>query len=146
MSKHHFLVALTASFILTSLNSQAQKAKTPVKTKLPTTADQIKDIPSIPEVTITSCTIQHSSNYSDVKGKYSAIGGANIRILGKKSWPINSITGNVISDTTISNCRVSRSLDGAIDLSIPSDNKNITLSGNSFSSKTEIAPAALASK
>ncbi len=56
---------------------------------------------SIAEVAITSCTIQHSGNYSRKKGVFAAPGGANIRIFGKESYPINSvtITGNVISDT-----------------------------------------------
>ena len=52
---------------------------------------------SIAEVAITGCTIQHSSNYSSVKGTFAAPGGANIRLLGKKVWPIDSvtITGNM---------------------------------------------------
>ncbi len=211
---------------------------------------------SIAEVAITSCTIQHSGNYSGKKGVYAAPGGANIRIFGKESYPINSvtITGNVISDTennidiihaydvtvasntlfaptsnhltvknserivvtgntfnprqferpaaliftdskdcvisgatihkakntsgavqlnncsgfvlnalnltdnvagivlnktsdtTISNCRVSRTVGNGSDLAISADNKNIKLSGNSFSGKTEIDKAALATK
>lgn len=211
---------------------------------------------SIAEVAITGCTIQHSGNYSSEKGVYAAPGGANIRILGKESYPINSvtITGNVISDaennidithahdvtvasntlfapvldhlivknserivvtgntfnprqfkrpgaliftnskdcvlngatihkatnatgavqlnncsgfllnalnltdnaagialnkttdTTISSCRVSRTVEGAADLSVADGNKNIKLSGNSFSGKIAIDEAALASK
>ena len=56
---------------------------------------------SIAEVAITSCTIQHSGNYSGKKDVFAAPGGSNIRIFGKESYPINSvtITGNVISDT-----------------------------------------------
>tara|TARA_R110000850_G_scaffold66959_10_gene148611 strand:- start:795 stop:2135 length:1341 start_codon:yes stop_codon:yes gene_type:complete len=75
---------------------------------------------SIAEVAITGCTIQHSSNYT--KDDYDSIapGGANIRILGKESWPIDSvaITGNVISDTSV-----------LIDISRATD---ITLTGNTF--------------
>jgi hypothetical protein len=211
---------------------------------------------SIAEVAITGCTIQHSGNYSGEEGVFSAPGGANIRIFGKESYPINSvtITGNVISDTennieiihaydvtvasnslfaptldhlvvknserivvsgntfnprqferpaalifsgskdcvlssstihdaknttgavqlnkcsgfllnalnlsdnvsgivldktsdtTISNCRVSRTAEGGLDLSVPGSNQNIHLSGNSFSGKAEIDGGAVAAK
>ncbi len=211
---------------------------------------------SIAEVAITGCTIQHSGNYSKDKSIFAAPGGANIRIFGKESYPINSvtITGNVISDTennidiihaydvtiasntlfaptsdhlvvknserivvsgntfnprqferpaaliftdskdcvissstihkaknaagavqlnkcsgfllnalnfsdnvagialnntsdtTISNCRVSRTVEGGTDLSISNSNKDIQLSGNAFSGKSQIDQAALASK
>lgn len=75
---------------------------------------------SIAEVSIGNCTIQHSSNYSKEKGKSAAPGGANIRILGKDAWPIDSvaITGNVISDT-----ETNLDIDTAID---------VTVSGNTF--------------
>lgn len=75
---------------------------------------------SIAEVAITGCTIQHSSNYGGSKYESLAPGGANIRILGKEVWPIDSvtITGNVISDTSLN-----------IDISHATD---ITLSGNTL--------------
>lgn len=73
---------------------------------------------SVAEVAITGCTIQHSSNYT--KGDIDSIapGGANIRILGKEIWPIDSvtITGNVISDTNVH-----------LDISHATD---VTISGN----------------
>lgn len=58
---------------------------------------------SIAEISITGCTIQHSSNYSGDAETAVAPGGANIRLSGKESYPIDSVTisGNVISDTTI---------------------------------------------
>lgn len=50
------------------------------------------------------------------------------------------------SDTTIANCRASRTAEGAADISIDASNKNIQLSGNSFGGKTAIAAAATAGK
>jgi len=47
-------------------------------------------------------------------------------------------------DTTISNCRVNRTAEGALDLSISGSNKNILLNGNSFGGKSKIAKSALA--
>ncbi len=75
---------------------------------------------SIAEVSIGNCTIQHSSNYSKEKDKSAAPGGANIRILGKDVWPIDSvaITGNVISDTETN-----------LDIDTATD---VTVSGNTF--------------
>ena len=75
---------------------------------------------SIAEIAIANCTIQHSSNYSKDKEKSAASGGANIRLLGKDVWPIDSvaITGNVISDTE-TNIHIDRATD-------------VTLSGNTF--------------
>jgi hypothetical protein len=75
---------------------------------------------SIAEVAITGCTIQHSSNYSGKDFDMLAPGGANIRFLGKKIAPIDSvtITGNVLSDTELN-----------IDLRTCTD---ITLTGNNF--------------
>lgn len=75
---------------------------------------------SVAEVAITGCTIQHSSNYGGSDYDSIAPGGANIRILGKEVWPVDSvaITGNVISDTEV-----------LIDLSHVTD---LTLSGNTF--------------
>lgn len=109
---------------------------------------------SIAEVAITSCTIQHSANYSDIKGQYSAVGGANIRILGKESWPINSvtITGNVISDTE-NNIDIIHAYDVTIAsnaLFAPSSNhllvknsERIVVTGNSFNPRQFERPAAL---
>ncbi|MEQ9406172.1 MAG: right-handed parallel beta-helix repeat-containing protein [Fuerstiella sp.] len=45
------------------------------------------------------------------------------------------------TDTTINGCRVTRTADGAEDLLIDEDSRNIRLSGNSFSGSTQIAPA-----
>lgn len=58
---------------------------------------------SICEVAITGCTIQHSSNYSGKDYKELAPGGANIRLVGKEVYPIDSvtITGNVMSDVSL---------------------------------------------
>ena len=75
---------------------------------------------SIAEVAITGCTLQHSSNYSGKDFKVLAPGGANIRFLGKKLAPIDSVTisGNVLSDTELN-----------VDLRACTD---ITLTGNNF--------------
>lgn len=75
---------------------------------------------SIAEVAITGCTIQHSSNYSGSAFESLAPGGANIRILGKEIWPIDSVTisGNVVSDTSL-----------LVDIQNSTD---ITLTGNTF--------------
>lgn len=75
---------------------------------------------SVAEVAITGCTIQHSANYSGGEDQTVAPGGANIRLLGKEVWPIDSvaITGNVVSDTT-----TNFHLDHCMD---------ITISGNTF--------------
>ncbi|MDF1741789.1 MAG: right-handed parallel beta-helix repeat-containing protein [Verrucomicrobiales bacterium] len=75
---------------------------------------------SIAEVAITGCTIQHSSNYGGAEFDQLAPGGANIRILGKEIWPIDSvtITGNVMSDTSL-----------GVDIHTATD---ITLTGNNF--------------
>jgi parallel beta-helix repeat protein len=57
---------------------------------------------SVAEISITGCTIQHSANYGGAENKTVAPGGANIRLAGKKIYPIDSVTisGNVLSDTT----------------------------------------------
>ncbi len=70
---------------------------------------------SIAEISITGCTIQHSANYSKAKDKTNAPGGANIRLAGKKIYPIDSVTisGNVLSDTT-TNIDINYALDVAI--------------------------------
>ncbi|NOY01054.1 MAG: hypothetical protein GXP30_15200 [Verrucomicrobia bacterium] len=109
---------------------------------------------SIAEVTITSCTIQHSGNYSKVKGVFAAPGGANIRILGKESYPINSvtITGNVISDTE-NNIDITHAHDVTIasnTLFAPTSNhltvknsERIVVTGNTFNPRQFERPAAL---
>lgn len=75
---------------------------------------------SVAEVAITGCTIQHSSNYGGKDYDSIAPGGANIRILGKEIWPVDSVTisGNVVSDTNV-----------LVDISHATD---VTLSGNTF--------------
>jgi len=70
---------------------------------------------SIAEISITGCTIQHSANYGSGETKLVAPGGANIRLAGKETYPIDSvtITGNVLSDTT-TNIDIDYALDVAI--------------------------------
>lgn len=70
---------------------------------------------SVAEVSITGCTIQHSANYGGQDGKTVAPGGANIRLAGKKIYPIDSVTisGNVLSDTT-TNIDIEHAMDIAI--------------------------------
>jgi len=98
---------------------------------------------SIAEISITGCTIQHSANYSGLEEKTIAPGGANIRLAGKKIYPIDSvtITGNVLSDTT-----VSIDVDHAHDVAINANNffapkpdnlritnsQRVVVSGNTF--------------
>jgi len=98
---------------------------------------------SIAEISITGCTIQHSANYGGDKNKTVAPGGANIRLAGKKIYPIDSVTisGNVLSDTT-----TNINIDHAIDVSINANNffapkpanlrvansKRIVVTGNTF--------------
>lgn len=98
---------------------------------------------SIAEIAITGCTIQHSANYGRDKKKTIAPGGANIRLAGKKIYPIDSVTisGNVLSDTT-----TNIDIDYALDVSISANNffapkpanmrvtnsKRIVVSGNTF--------------
>lgn len=45
------------------------------------------------------------------------------------------------SSTTIANCRVSRTKDGQADLSVDDSNREIVLSGNSFSGRVVVSPA-----
>lgn len=75
---------------------------------------------SIAEIAITGNTIQHSANYGATNEKTIAPGGANIRLSGKKLYPINSvtITGNVLSDTST-----------LVEISHSHD---VTVSGNTF--------------
>jgi parallel beta-helix repeat protein len=63
-------------------------------------ADDVKK--SIAEISITGCTIQHAANYSGSEEKTVAPGGANIRLAGKKIYPIDTVTisGNLFSDTS----------------------------------------------
>lgn len=98
---------------------------------------------SIAEVAITGCTIQHSSNYGGSEYDSIAPGGANIRLLGKEIWPIDSvtITGNVISDTSL-NIDISHSTDVTLsgntlfapnpDFLRVTDSKRIIVNGNTF--------------
>ncbi len=109
---------------------------------------------SIAEVAITGCTIQHSSNYSGSQFESLAPGGANIRILGKDLWPIDSvtITGNVISDTS-----VLIDIDTATDISVTGNTffapnpdfihatacKRLSLNGNTFNPRQFVRPGRL---
>lgn len=98
---------------------------------------------SIAEIAITGCTIQHSSNYGGSKYDSLAPGGANIRLLGKEIWPIDSvtITGNVISDTSL-NIDISHSTDVTLsgntlfapnpDFLRVTDSKRVVVNGNTF--------------
>ncbi|MDG2130215.1 MAG: right-handed parallel beta-helix repeat-containing protein [Fuerstiella sp.] len=106
---------------------------------------------SIAEISITGCTIQHSANYSAPEGRTTAPGGANIRLAGKKIYPINSVTisGNVLSDTT-----VSVDVDYAHDIAINSNNffapkphnlrvsnsQRVVVNGNTFNPRQFIRP------
>ena len=64
------------------------------------------------------------------------INGLNLSDCGS-GFVLNSTT-----DTTISNCRVTRTTEGAADISINDSNKNILLVGNAFSGVTTIATEA----
>lgn len=109
---------------------------------------------SIAEVAIANCTIQHSSNYSKEKGKSAAPGGANIRILGKEVWPIDSvaITGNVISDTEtniVINHATDVTLTGNTFFAPGTDNlhvsqsQRVVVSGNTFNPRQFERPGAI---
>lgn len=69
---------------------------------LDVTSDPEDKAVSIAEVSIVGCTIQHSSNYSGKKFAEIAPGGANIRFVGRESYPINSVSiiGNALSDVS----------------------------------------------
>jgi len=109
---------------------------------------------SIAEVAITGCTIQHSANYSGKKDIFAAAGGANIRIFGKESYPINSvtITGNLISDTE-NNIDIIHAYDVTIaansffapssDHLTVKNSERIVVSGNSFNPRQFERPSAL---
>lgn len=107
------------------------------------------------EIAITGCTIQHSANYGGgAEEKTVAPGGANIRLLGKEIWPIDSvaITGNVISDTTIS-VEIDRSMDVTLsgntffapkpDHLVVTRSQRVTVTGNTFNPRQFDRPGAL---
>ena len=109
---------------------------------------------SVAEIAIANCTIQHSSNYSKDRGTPAAPGGANIRLLGKDIWPIDSvaITGNVISDTE-TNIHIDRATDvtlsgntffapGTDNLHV-SNSKRIVVTGNTFNPRQFERPGAI---
>jgi parallel beta-helix repeat protein len=50
------------------------------------------------------------------------------------------------ADSTIANCRVSRTAAGGVDVAIDASNRNILLSGNAFTGKTEIEENAIATR
>lgn len=109
---------------------------------------------SIAEVAITGCTIQHSANYGADAAKTVAPGGANIRFLGKESYPIDSvtITGNVLSDTTW-NLHLDWTTDITVsgntffapkpDQILVSRSKRVALTGNTFNPREFERPGAL---
>jgi parallel beta-helix repeat protein len=98
---------------------------------------------SIAEIAITGCTIQHAANYPSSEDRTIAPGGANVRLAGKKIYPIDSVTisGNVISDTT-SNIDIQYAHDVAItsntffapkpDNLVVRDSQRVVVSGNTF--------------
>ena len=109
---------------------------------------------SIAEIAITGCTIQHAANYSGSEEKTAAPGGANIRLAGKQSYPINSvaITGNVFSDTTV-NLDIDHCHDVAISGNtffapkpaniLAKNSQRIVLSGNTFNPRQFIRPGTI---
>jgi hypothetical protein len=110
---------------------------------------------SIAEIAITGCTIQHSANYTGGEEHTAAPGGANIRLAGKESYPINSVTisGNVMSDTT-----VNVDIDYAHDVAIGANNffapkptnlrvsnsQRVVVSGNTFNPRQFTRPGTIA--
>lgn len=109
---------------------------------------------SVAEIAITGCTIQHSANYSGSEEKTTAPGGANIRLAGKKIYPINSVTisGNVLSDTT-TNIDISYSHDVAVSSNnffAPKPNnltvansQRVVVSGNTFNPRQFARPGTI---
>jgi len=109
---------------------------------------------SIAEIAITGCTIQHSANYGASRDRRVAPGGANIRLAGKKIYPINSVTisGNVLSDTT-TNILVDYSHDvtiGANTFFAPnpanlhvSNSQRVVVSGNTFNPRQFVRPGTI---
>jgi hypothetical protein len=77
-----------------------------------------KEGTSVAEVAITGCSIQHSSN----RGKKAVLapGGANIRIVGRPGYPVDTVTigNNILSDTSLS-----------VDIDYA---KDVILTGNAF--------------
>ena len=110
---------------------------------------------SIAEITITGSTIQHSANYGGSQNKTVAPGGANIRLAGKKIYPIDSVTisGNVLSDTT-----TNIDIDYAHDVGITANNffapkpanlhvrnsQRVVVSGNTFNPRQFERPGTIA--
>lgn len=106
---------------------------------------------SIAEVSITGCTIQHSANYGRSQEKTAAPGGANIRLAGKKIYPIDSVTisGNVLSDTT-TNIDIEHACDVAVNannfFAPQPDNlrvknsRRVTVTGNTFNPRQFVRP------
>lgn len=109
---------------------------------------------SIAEVAITGCTVQHSANYGPVPGQTIAPGGANIRLLGKEAYPIDSvtITGNILSDTTL-NLHLDWCADVTLsgntffapqpDHLVATHSRRITVTGNTFNPREFERPASL---
>ncbi len=110
---------------------------------------------SIAEVAITGCTIQHSANYGGNNHKTVAPGAANIRLAGKKIYPINSVTisGNVLSDTA-TNIDINHAFDIAItgnNFFAPkpanmrvSHSQRVIVSGNTFNPRQFEQPGTIA--
>ncbi len=109
---------------------------------------------SIAEIAITGCTIQHSANYSKDENKTVAPGGANIRLAGKKIYPIDSVTisGNVLSDTT-TNIDINYALDVAINANnffapqpanlYVRNSQRVVVSGNTFNPRQFERPGSI---
>ncbi len=131
---------------------------TPTKTAnilLDVSGSQHTRAKSIAEIAITGCTIQHAANYSKDRTKVVAPGGANIRLAGKKVYPIDSVTisGNVLSDTT-----TNIDIDHAYDISITGNNffapqpanlhvrnsQRVVVSGNTFNPRQFERPGTIA--
>lgn len=109
---------------------------------------------SVAEVAITGCTIQHSANYGKSPESRVAPGGANIRLAGKKIYPIDSVTisGNVLSDTT-----TNIDVDYVTDLAINANNffapqpanlrvehsQRVVVSGNTFNPRQFVRPGTI---
>jgi hypothetical protein len=109
---------------------------------------------SIAEVSITGCTLQHSANYSGSEDRTVARGGANIRVVGKEIYPIDSvtITGNVLSDTT-HNVDINYALDVVISANTffapkpanltVANSRRIVVNGNTFNPRQFVRPGTI---
>lgn len=98
---------------------------------------------SVAEIAITGCTIQHSANYSGAEDRTVAPGGANLRLVGKPVYPIDTVTvsGNLFSDTT-TNVDITHAMDVVIgnnsffaprpDNLVVADSQRVTVTGNTF--------------